>query len=89
MLINFNDIFYPERKLEKIKLTDKCPCNSCAVFKEYEEKAIYGNIAERQFAELPTSCGSCIKVLLWRTDCMRKLRWYEEHDDRLKGDKEK
>ena len=82
--VSFNDIFHPEKNWENKCLTASCPCDTCDVFKEYEMKARYGTTAERQFAELPDSCASCIKKLLWRVNCMQKLRWYEAHDERLK-----
>lgn len=82
--VNFNDIFHPEKKWQDKRLTASCPCNDCDIYKEYEQVALYGNIAERQYAELPESCDKCLPKLLWQIDCMEKLKWYEDHDERLK-----
>ena len=68
------DIFSLERFSEYDKDT----------YKEYQMKVLYGNIAERQYAELPKSCRTCIPKLNWEIDCMTKLRWYEENDERFK-----
>lgn len=80
----FDEIFHPEKKLINKKLTSMCPCDSCDTYKEYKMKALYGTIAERQYAELPESCRVCIPKLNWEIDCMTKLRWYEDNDERLK-----
>ena len=47
---------------------------------------MYGTIAERQYAELPESCNTCIPKLLWQMDCMSKLAWYEKNDPNLKDE---
>lgn len=83
MFLNFNDLFYPENKYKDKKLTELCPCKECSEYKEYEKKALYGNIAERQYAKLSDSCKMCSPYLVWLMDCMCKLRWYEENDKTL------
>ena len=82
--VNFDNIFHPEKKWENKCLTASCPCNDCDIYKEYEREALYGSVAERQYAELPEGCSLCLKKLLWQMDCMQKLKWYEDHDERLK-----
>lgn len=84
MFVDFDKVFHPETKWKDKKLTDMCPCNICDTYKDYELKALYGNIAERQYAKLPESCTVCMKKLLWQIDCMNKLTWYENNDERLK-----
>ncbi len=84
MLGNFDKIFHPEKEWKDKKLTDMCPCNTCDTYKEYHDKALYGNIAERQYAELPESCRTCIPHINWQMDCMAKLGWYERNDESLK-----
>ena len=80
----FDMAFKPWKKWQDVKLMDICPCNNCVTYKEYEEKALYGNIAERHYAELPNSC-PCLDKLCWQIDCMQKLIWYEDNDERLKN----
>lgn len=82
--MDFDKVFHPETKWKDKKLTDVCPCKTCDTYKDYELKALYGNISERQYAELPESCNTCIKKLIWFTDCMQKLKWYEDQDERFK-----
>lgn len=84
MQLNFNSIFHPEIEFENIKLTDLNPCRKCKVYKDYEERATYGTIAERQYACLPDSCRVCKDKLLWEIQCMDKLKWYEDNDQKLK-----
>lgn len=83
MLCNFDEVFHPEKKWEDKKLTDMCPCSTCDTYKDYHNKALYGNIAERQYAELPEKCRICVPLLNWKSDCMIKLAWYESNDERL------
>lgn len=78
----FDMAFKPWKKWQDVKLMDMCPCNNCDTYKDYEAKAIYGTIAERQYAELPDSC-PCIDKLHWEMECFEKLKWYEDNDERL------
>lgn len=80
----FDKAFKPWKKWQNVKLTDICPCSNCDTYKDYEIKALYGNIAERQYAELPDSC-PCVWKLTWQMECMEKLAWYEKNDERLKN----
>lgn len=65
------------------KLTDSNPCDKCDIYRDCKTKALYGSIAERQYAELPESCNVCMDKLYWEIDCKRKLAWYENNDERL------
>lgn len=56
MLGNFDKIFHPEKEWKDKKLTEMCPCSTCDTCQKYRDKALYGNIAERQYTELPESC---------------------------------
>lgn len=87
MSINFDDIFHPEKRWKDKCLSDSNPCKECDVYKEYETKAIYGTIAERQCMEMPDSCYPCMKRLHWLVDCLDKLQWYENNDETLKKEK--
>ena len=84
MLCNFNDIFHPEKKWKDKRLTAMSPCNECEIYKQYEMEALYGTIAERQYAELPKTCDKCLERTLWLMDCLQKLKWYEDRDETLK-----
>ena len=79
----FDRTFKPWKKWQDIKLLNICPCSTCDTYKDYEAKALYGNIAERQYVELPDSC-PCLDRLLWDVECFEKLKWYEDNDERLK-----
>lgn len=78
------ELFIPEINLTGKKLTSICPCDNCDTYKEYQIKSIYGDIAERQYLELPNSCQTCVSKIDWLEDCLIKLKWYEENDERLK-----
>lgn len=82
--MNFNSVFHPEEKWKDKKLTELCPCNECKIYQEYDFISKMGSIAERQYTELPNSCKTCINKINWEIDCMQKLRWYENNDERLK-----
>lgn len=83
MFADFNSVFHPEKKWSNKYLSRSSPCQNCKTYLEYEDKAILGNIAERQYAKLPDSCNVCAKYLIWLTDCFAKLAWYEERDKNL------
>ena len=79
----FDMAFKPWKKWLDVKLSDVNPCSVCETYKDYEEMALYGSIAERQYAELPNSC-PCVYKLYWEMECLEKLKWYEDNDERLK-----
>lgn len=79
----FDMAFKPWKKWQDVKLTDMCPCSVCGTYEDYKEIALYGNIAERQYTELPDSC-PCMDKLFWEMECIEKLKWYEGNDERLK-----
>lgn len=83
--VDFNAVFFPEKKWANVRLSNNSPCNACHIYEEYKITALYGNIAERQYAQLPESCNTCIKRLNWFIDCLAKLKWYEDRDERLKN----
>lgn len=79
----FDRIFHPEIKWQNVKLSDMCPCDNCETYKDYHDKALYGNIAERQYAELPDTC-PCMDKICWDMEVTEKFSWYERNDERLK-----
>ena len=82
-LSQFARTFKPWMKFQNVNLSDICPCYNCDIYADYTERAVYGNIAERQYAELPDSC-PCIDKIHWQMECIEKLAWYEDNDERLK-----
>lgn len=88
MLTDFDSVFRPWKKWENKRLTDLNPCDNCETYMEWWNRAAYGSPAEREAAVitgLPASCRSCGTRIQWECDCMCKLQWYENHDERLKG----
>lgn len=88
MFSNFDSVFRPWKKWQDKKLTDLDPCKQCETHKEWRNRAIYGSPAEREDAVLtvPDACETCIERIIWQSDCLQKLEWYENQDKRLKGE---
>ena len=78
MLCDFVRMFHPEKVWKDKKLTDMNPCEKCNTYKE----------ARRNYSELPDMCKYCIPKILWKVDCMEKLKWYEDNDKNLNKAKE-
>jgi hypothetical protein len=83
MIIDFDKCVHPEVDFVDKKISTMSPCKRCKTYKEYEERALYGTIAERQYACLPDSCRFCTNRLLWEQTCLLKLAWYENNDAAL------
>ena len=58
------DLFMPYLKWLDKSIIDANPCNTCPTHRAYMEKALYGNVAERNYAE-PPDCCPCVKKILW------------------------
>ena len=82
------EMFMPWLKWQDTSIIDANPCETCPIHQEYMEKALYGSVAERQYAEPPDTC-PCIKKLTWEGECLAKLEWYESQDRRLHPELEK
>lgn len=80
----FDRTFKPSKKWQDVKLSDICPCNTCYVHKEYIDRRYEFMMSEGADEELVKKCKHCIDDTLWAMECIEKLKWYEEHDERLK-----
>lgn len=87
MFSNFDATFRPWKKWQDKKLTAMNPCDKCEVHRDWLNRAIYGSPAEREDAVMtvPTECKGCVDKVIWQADCLQKLKWYEDQDERLKG----
>ena len=84
MFIDFDKIFNPEKTWKNIKLTDRNPCVNCEVTREYEKHRDQIRMSEGFADEILEKCRTCMDYFNWKLDCHRKLKWYEDHDERLK-----
>lgn len=84
MFISFDEVFHSEKKWKDIKLTDCNPCTHCDVTKEYKKHLDQIVMSVGFEDEIVEPCKTCKDYILWRIDCYQKLRWYEDHDERLK-----
>ena len=86
MANKLRELFCPETKWFDKRITDNNPCYTCDIHKNWLNRAIYGNPAEREDAVIntPQECMNCLKHMLWISECLCKLRWYENNDERLK-----
>lgn len=80
------ELFKPETKWLDKRITDNDPCDACEVHKEHYERLVYDSSATREEAamETPEQCKHCTKKSIWISECLCKLRWYENNDLRLK-----
>lgn len=82
----FDRTFKPWKKWEDVSLTDLCPCRTCDISKELSTNCHYYQMSGGAAEELTKKCDCCPEHAQWMMDVIEKLRWYEEHDERLKGD---
>jgi hypothetical protein len=81
---SFDRAFKPWVKWQNIKLSDICPCNTCEVSKELRKRQYEVQMSGGLQEEITKTCEHCIDNVLWRTECLEKLAWYENKDERLK-----
>lgn len=81
---SFDRVFKPWTKWENVKLSDICPCKTCAVSKELHTRRYEVQISGDLQEEITEPCKHCLDVVIWRSECTQKLAWYEDHDERLK-----
>lgn len=79
----FARTFKPWKKWEDVCLSDLCPCNGCDISKELSDNSRYYQMSEGAAEELTKPCKKCHAYLQWTMECLEKLKWYEEHDERL------
>lgn len=83
-LSQFDIAFKPWKKWQDVNLSDLCPCNNCEVSKELHVRQYEVQMSGGLQEEITKTCEYCIDIVLWRTECLEKLAWYEDKDDRLK-----
>ena len=76
--------FHPWKKWRNVRLTDILPCKNCDVCKERINNRYVYMMSEGSDEELDEKCEHCIEYKLWVMECIEKLKWYEEKDERLK-----
>jgi hypothetical protein len=77
MLVNFDEVFekfHSSYDWTKVNLTDNPPCATC-------KHSIFMDIANgATIAAPPKECDGCVKRLTYITDCLMKLRFYENKE---------
>lgn len=81
----FDMSFKPWKKWQNVKLSDICPCSACGVHKELIARQYEVQMSGGLQEEITKPCKHCMDVLLWEMDCIEKLGWYEDNDERLKN----
>ena len=80
----FSMTFKPWQKWQNVKLSDMCPCNNCDVNKELLTRQYEVQMSCGLQEEITKPCERCVNIICWRTECLEKLAWYEDNDERLK-----
>lgn len=79
MMTSFNDVFHPEKKLKNKRLTGNSPCIDCPnVHRYHRGTSITEEVIDKD------KCDNCIVELNYHMDCMIKLKWYEDNDEKVK-----
>ena len=80
----FDMAFKPWKKWQDVKLTDISPCNICSVQNKLTahqyEIQMSGGLQE----EISEPCKHCTDYTIWQIECIEKLKWYEDRDERFK-----
>lgn len=79
----FDRVFKPWIKWQNVKLSDMCPCNTCEVSKELRVRQYEVQMSGGLQEEITRPCEDCMDSLLWKMECLEKLHWYEDNDERL------
>lgn len=82
-LSKFERTFKPWKKWQNVNLTLMCPCKTCEVRKELIARQYEVQMSGGLQEEIMEPCEHCIDILNWKSECIQKLAWYEEHDERL------
>ena len=80
----FDMSFKPWKKWQNVKLSDICPCNVCEVNKELRVRQYEVQMSGGLQEEITKPCEKCMDIILWRMECIEKLAWYEDNDERFK-----
>lgn len=82
---SFDRAFKPWKKWQNTKLTAICPCGTCSVSKELEARQYEVQMSGGLQEEITEPCEHCLDAILWKAECIEKLAWYEDNDERLKN----
>lgn len=80
----FDMVFKPYKKWQDVKLSDMSPCSTCEVYKELIARQYEVQMSGGLQEEITEPCKRCIDNILWNMECVEKLEWYENNDERLK-----
>ena len=83
-LSQFDMTFKPWKKWQNVKLTNLNPCYTCPVQSAYIANRYVIMMSEGADEEFVKQCQSCTDKIFWAKECLEKLKWYEDHDERLK-----
>ena len=81
----FDMTFKPWKKWQNAKLSDMCPCNTCEVSKELKARQYEVQMSGGLQEKITEPCEHCMDNTLWTMECIEKLGWYEDNDERLKN----
>lgn len=80
----FDRTFKPWKKWQDVRLSDISPCSTCEVNKELIARQYEVQMSSGLQEEITKPCEHCIDSILWKMECIEKLAWYEDNDERLK-----
>lgn len=83
-LNQFNRTFKPWKKWQDVKLSDICPCATCKVHKELIDRQYEVQMSVGLLEEIIAPCKYCPDCISWKAECIEKLAWYEDNDERLR-----
>lgn len=72
------EMLHPEIKLMDKRLSGNHPCTDCKNVHRFTRGTAW---EERKIDQ--SKCDACLKTLLYQADCMNKLSWYEDNDERV------
>lgn len=81
----FDRAFKPWKKWQNVKLSNICPCNTCKANKELRDRQYEVQMSGGLQEEIMKPCEHCLDATLWTMECIEKLGWYEDNDERLKN----
>lgn len=74
------ELFHPEEKLKNKRLSGNSPCVDCVNIHRFTRGTAWNcEIVDEE------KCKECTKKILYSADCMTKLQWYEDNDERVKN----
>ena len=81
----FDMSFKPWKKWQNVKLSDICPCKTCEVHKELIARQYEVQMSGGLQEKITEPCEHCMDNAPWTMECIEKLGWYEDNDERLKN----